>query len=218
MSPRTALHRPHSHSGAPRVRCPRCLSHPDACPCDVVAPLSLATRVLVYRHRKEVHKPTNTGRLVALCLANAELRTFGGQGETFDGRELDDRERITCVLFPSADALPLEALAADGRPLTLVVADADWRRANKFALREPGLAHLPRVRVPVGDRNTLRLRHHPNESFLSTFESVARALGVLEGDVVREQLEHVFRTFVERALRARGRLPALRGDDRAAES
>lgn len=166
--------------------------------------------MLVYRHAKEVHKPTNTGRLVALCLSNAELRTFGGRGEAFDARELDDPARAALLLFPSADARPIEEFAACGRPVTLVVPDADWRRAHKFALREPGLAHLPRVRVPGGERSARRLRHHPDEDYLSTIECVARALGVLHGDALRAELERAFDVFVERALRARGRSDAVR--------
>lgn len=168
--------------------------------------------MLVYRHRKEVHKPTNSGRLVGLCLVNSELRTFGGRDETFEARELDDPARGVCVLYPSEDARAIDDLARDGRPVTLVVADADWRRAHKLALREPALARLPRVRVPtdeVGDaRSALRLRRHPDARFLTTFECVARALGVLEGDDVRAKLERVHAAFVERTLRARGRRAA----------
>ena len=42
---------------------------------------------------------------------------------------------------------------------------------------------------------------------MATFEAMARALGVLEGDKVRVQLEDAFRIFTDRLLWARGRLP-----------
>ncbi len=210
MSPRAALRRQHSRSGAPRARCPRCLAHPTVCPCGLFEPLELATRVVVLRHRKEVHKPTNTGRLAALFLANAELRTFGGRDEPFDARGFDDPTRRVLLLYPTDDALAISRAQHDPRPVTLVVPDADWRRTHKLATREPALLALPRVRVPDGPPSAFRLRTHPDPRFLATFESIARALGVLEGAEVRAELEQVFRTFVERTLRARGRLGADR--------
>lgn len=174
------------------------------CPCDLLPPLELSTRVVVLRHRKEFYKPTNTGRLAALFLANAELRTFGGRDEPFDARGFDDPARRVVLLYPTDDALPISRARHDPRPVTLVVPDADWRRTHKLATREPALVALPRVRVADGPPSEFRLRTHPDPRFLATFESIARSLGVLEGDAVREQLEHVFRVFVERSLRSRG--------------
>jgi len=57
-------------------RCPRCLLHLRLCLCSIVAPIELATRVVVLRHRREFHKPTNTGRLVPIALGASEVRTF----------------------------------------------------------------------------------------------------------------------------------------------
>ena len=209
MSPRPFTRRTTTKSGTgPRVRCERCLLQPRLCVCGLVAPLALATRVIVFRHRKEVHKPTNTGRLASLWLRNAELRTFGGVDERFDGRELDDPERRALLLYPGPTARPIALDSSDARPVTLVVPDADWRRAQKLALREPGLARAEPVCVPVGPPSTFRLRKHPDARYLSTFEGIARALGVLEGDAVRAELELAFRIFVDRALYQRGQLAA----------
>jgi DTW domain-containing protein YfiP len=168
-----------------------------------VEPLELATRVLVYRHRVELHKPTNTGRLAALWLTNVEMRTFGGRHEPFDARELDDPARRVVVLFPSAGARPIEREARDSRPVTLVVPDADWRRAHKLAQREPALTTLPHACVPLDAPSAYRLRKHPDPRYLATFEGILRALGVLEGDAVRRRLEPAFAAFVERLLAAR---------------
>jgi DTW domain-containing protein YfiP len=152
-----------------------------------------------------VHKPTNTGRLAALWLMNVELRTFGGRGEPFDAHGLDDPARRVVVLFPSVHARPIERDARDARPVTLVVPDADWRRAQKLATREPALVALPQVCVPLDAPSAYRLRKHPDPRYLATFEGIARALGVLEGPGVRARLEPLFALFVERLMAARGR-------------
>lgn len=205
MGTRAALHHQRSRTGAPRARCARCVRHPSTCVCDLLVPIAVATRVVVFRHRKEVHKPTNTGRLAALALEGAELRTFGGRDEPFDDRGFDDPTRRTLLLFPSDDAPPLARDERDPRPVTLIVPDADWRRAHKLATREEALLRLPRARVPDGPPSAFRLRTHPDPRYLATFESIARALGVLEGADVRARLEQIFDAFVERALRSRGR-------------
>ena len=225
MSPRPFTRRTTTKSGnAPRARCPACFLQPRLCVCGLIAPLALATRVVVYRHRKEVHKPTNTGRLAVLCLANSELRTFGGRDEPFDARGLDDPEQRVLLLYPRADARVLgreqfgperDARAPrdgsderDARPVTLLVPDADWRRAQKLARGEPALERVAAVCLADGAPSEFRLRKHPDARYLSTFEGIARALGVLEGDAVRAELERVFRVFVDRALYQRGQLAA----------
>lgn len=206
MSPRGSLRR--KTSPARLERCARCCLHLRLCLCSLVRPIALATRVVVLRHRKELHKPTNTGRLVAVTLANGEVRPFGGRGVVLDASGLVAPERRTLLLYPSDDAAPLAPAADDARPVTLLVPDADWRRAHKLASHEPALAAVPRVRLPTGAPSAYRLRRHSDPRFLATFEAVARALGILEGAEVQEHLEHVFRMMVERTLWSRGRLAA----------
>ena len=180
--------------------------HLRLCLCAIVEPIELATRVVVLRHRRELNKPTNTGRLVSLALVHGEVRTFGGRGMEFDASNLVDRGRRALLLYPTDDSTLLVRDDADARPVTLIVPDADWRRAHKLASNEPRLAGMARVHLPSGAPSTYRLRRHSDPRFLATFEAVARALGILEGDAVQARLEHVFRLMVERQLWARGRL------------
>jgi DTW domain-containing protein YfiP len=190
-------------------RCPRCALHLRLCLCSIVEPIVLATRVVFLRHRRELHKPTNTGRLVAVALAHGEVRTFGDRDVAFDATGLVDPARRTVLLYPTADSTPLER-DASGLPVTLVVPDADWRRAHKLAAREPALEGIARVHLPDGPPSTYRLRRHSDPRFLATFEAVARALGILEGAEVQARLEHVFRLMVERTLWSRGQLATER--------
>jgi DTW domain-containing protein YfiP len=189
-------------------RCERCALHLRLCLCASLQPLLLATRVVVLRHRKERYKPTNTGRLVPLTLARGEIRVFGARDEALDTAGFSDPSRRALLLFPSPDSQLLARDESDPRPVTLIVPDSDWRRAQKLAMREQKLAHVPRVHLPSGPPSAYRLRRHPDPRFLATFEAVARALGILEGPEVQEQLEHVFRVMVERTLWSRGQIAA----------
>jgi len=182
--------------------------HLPSCLCAELEPLLLATRVVVLRHRKEVHKPTNTGRLVPLTLVQGEIRVFGARDEELDTAGFFDPGRRTLLLYPSPDAELLVRDESDARPVTLIVPDSDWRRAQKLATREEQLSDVPRVRLPGGPPSSYRLRRHPDPRYLATFEAVARALGILEGPEVQAQLEQVFWMMVERVLWSRGQFAA----------
>ena len=179
--------------------------HVAACLCDAIEPLHIATRVIVLRHRKEAHKTTNTGRLVPLTLIGSEVRVFGERHDVLDATSLVDPARNTVLLYPSADSRLLTCDDAVEKPVTLIVPDADWRRAFKLTSREPALVGLPRVHLPAGAPSRYRLRRHSDPRFLATFEAVARALGILESPAVEAHLERIFALMVERTLRSRGR-------------
>ncbi len=206
MSARESIRQKLDPSRVALARCGGCGLHLRLCLCAGVRKLELATRVVVLRHRKEVHKPTNTGRLVPLTLAAGEVRDFGGRNVVFDPTNLIEPKRRTVLLYPGADSRILAREPLDPRPITILVPDADWRRAHKFATREPALAGVERVHLPDGPPSRYRLRHHSDPRFVATFEAVARALGVLEGAEVQAELEHVFQVLVDRMLWSRGRL------------
>jgi len=187
-----------------RARCERCALHVADCMCAQVAPLALGTRVIVFAHRREVHKTTGTARLVALALANAEVRVVGLPEDRAHYGDLGAQPGRALVLFPSPQSVELTPAHAQRGPLTLIVPDGNWRQARKIATKEPELAALEHVRLPSGPPPLCRLRAHADPAALATFEAIARALGVLEGSAVRQQLERVLALKVERVLRSRG--------------
>jgi DTW domain-containing protein len=154
-----------------------------------------------------VRKSTNTGRLAALCLVNSEIVVRGDGARPVEPFAFDPETR-PLFLFPHPGARPLSREDGADRPVTLIVPDGTWRQASKVHKRVPGLAELPCVSLSNEGPSGYRLRRWPHEEGLSTLEAVARALGVLEGEAVRRELERVLRVAVERTLWARGRLDA----------
>ncbi len=158
------------------LRCSGCRLHGSLCVCELVPKLETRTRLVLYIHRFEERKPTNTGLLAASCLAGSDVR--------FRGRPEDDGEPFSCpegsralVLFPYEDATPLDQVVLDDRPVTLVVPDGNWRQASKVYKRVAGLRGLPCVSLPAGPRSSYRLRAEAHDSGLSTLEAIARAFG-----------------------------------------
>src|SRR6185437_2331474 len=64
-------------------RCLRCRMLGDLCICDLLPRprLELRTRLVLFIHRYEDRKPTNTGRLAAECLARSEVIVRGHESQ-----------------------------------------------------------------------------------------------------------------------------------------
>jgi DTW domain-containing protein len=188
-------------------RCSRCRLHPTLCICALLPRLHTRTRLCLIMHRFEDWKPTNTGKLAVEALANSELHIRGNARKPEDSLSFPDDVR-PLLLFPYGDAIALDALPPDPRPITLIVPDGNWRQAAKVRARVTGLAHVQAVRVPDGPPTRYQLRASPHMNALATLEAIARAYGVLEGPAVQQALEGVFLAMVQRTLWSRGLLAA----------
>lgn len=220
------------------ARCATCHMHRALCLCDETAAVSTAllssssssslsssssssssssavtSRLLLLLHEDEAHKPTNSGALAARCLPHSTiaigptqqpvLPTSSSSSPSASGSTLP-----ALMLFPSDDARVLTA--ADG-PCLLVVPDGTWRQARKLRARTPGLSTLPCVTLPGAADGALpttyRLRTEGRSDGLATFEAIARAFAILEGQergpIVEAALLDVFRKMVDRTLWLRG--------------
>jgi DTW domain-containing protein YfiP len=180
--------------------------HGSLCLCAEIPRLSTVTRLLLVIHRFEDRKPTNTGRLAALCLENSEI-VVRGDAANREPPIVIPADTEPVVLFPYPGARPLEDFRGSARPVTLVVPDGNWRQASKVQKRVPGLRDLPCAVLPPGPPSVYRLRSEAHAHGMATLEAIARALEILEGrSDVRVELERVFAIAVERTLWSRGRL------------
>jgi DTW domain-containing protein YfiP len=160
-------------------------------------------------HWAESHRSSNTGRLVRVALADAEVALRGSPriGPATICVRADEAPAV--VLYPSDDAIPIAEWARrHGAPRTLVVPDGTWTQARKCVYREPALARLPAVTVGTGDEVAqYRLRRPPRLGRFGTAEAIALALAALD-DPGAGPLLSAFETFVERSLKHRGRRTA----------
>lgn len=186
------------------ARCRLCRMHELLCVCELIPRLETRTRVVLVIHKKEERKPTNSGLLAARCLPNSEVVVRGliGQPEPrFDGAG-----RKLLLLFPHEQAIPIGDFAQS--PVTLIVPDGTWRQAAKVSQRLPGLGDATWVTLPPDAPTVYRLRAELHAGRLATLEAIARALGILDGAHIRQELERIFRVMVDRTLWMRGALRA----------
>lgn len=187
--------------------CEVCKLQVALCLCALVPRLETRTRVTVLVHHREARKPSNTGQLAARCLARGAVERVGQAGRLIAPPALGDEQPL--LLFPAADAEPLEAYAASARPIALFVPDGSWPQARAMRRRGPALASMPCVRLPATGPSEYRLREEPWPGGLATLEAIARALRVLEGaqgPALEAALLQIFRVMVERTLWFRGLL------------
>lgn len=176
------------------------------CFCDQIPTLSLATRVIVVAYKREIHAPSNTGRLATLALSNSVLLARGDQYQPYRLTEYLLPGSPSLVLFPSEEAEPLSEARLDQmtRPFNLVVPDGNWRQTAKMIRRDSDMAQLPRVTLPMGNPSAYRIRTERKQEGLATIEAIARALGIIEGTEVQVALENLLAVKVSRTLASRG--------------
>ncbi|MDB4968907.1 MAG: hypothetical protein JWN44_4596, partial [Myxococcales bacterium] len=166
------------------------------------------THLTLIMHRAEERKPTNTGRLAALCLPNSDVIRRGADRE--EPPLVFGADTQPLLVFPDDDATPLSQWAKLDRPVTLVVPDGTWRQAAKVRKRVAGLSDVPCVSLPEGNASRYRLRSESRAGGLATMEAIARAFGILEGAQVERALLELFYTMVDRTLWIRGQLDEAR--------
>ena len=191
-------------------RCAGCEIRKPLCFCALIPQISLQTRVVILMHTCEEVLTTNTARLAAKALTNCEIRIHGRQGERMATHDLVEKDQATLLLFPSPFAIELtpDFVSTIGRPIKLIVPDANWRQTSKFVRHEPALAGIRHVKLAHGPPSEYLLRTQRDPQHVCTLEAIARAIGALESPDSQSRLETLLRILVERTLWSRGKIRA----------
>ncbi len=186
--------------------CSECFLNRSLCLCHLIPKLTLATRLCLVVHTKELKRTTNTGRLAVKALTNSEMLIRGLDHETLDLSNLLTPDYRTLLFYPSEEAAELtkEFINQDSRPIQLIVPDGNWRQASKVHYRHHELKNIPRVKIGEAPPETHYLRLESKAEGMATLQAIAKALGVIEGPEIEEQLLRLYRAKLERTLIGRG--------------
>ena len=187
-------------------RCPRCRIHRELCFCAFILPFKIQSTVSLIVHVRELKLPSNTANFVREMLPdNTHFDVRGRINEPLDLAPIIQRSGRPLFLYPTESALVLDdafKIRYPG-PYNLIVPDGNWTQARKVYQRETLLADVPAVKLPEGITGEYQLRKAPRPSYVSTYEAIAHALGVLEGPQARDQLLALFRVFVKSVMHSR---------------
>lgn len=180
-----------------------------ACICTEAPRLALGTRVIVVAHAAEWARSSNTGHLVRLGLTNATVLLHGRRGARIEPEQLVAPGATPVVLYPrrGGEALTPELAASMARPITLIVPDGNWNQTHHMMRRLLGVIGARIVSLDDACRDINRSRHNTDATRRSTFEAIARAVGILEGTPYEERLIELYRLMLTgKDGRPRGRL------------
>lgn len=183
-------------------RCDACRLPLEDCFCASLRPLETRTRVVLFLHRSEAHRPSNTGQLAASLLSNSEVVLHGAPGEV----HIPAIEADALVLHPEGRNLE----AAD-RGRTLLIADGTWSQVRHMRQRVAVLRDAEAVRVPTPSDRRKLLRKARCSGHLSTCEAIARALGIVESREVERVLLNNLDMMLNRGFKRRGLHHMVRG-------
>lgn len=186
--------------------CEICFLHRTLCICSAIPSLNLKTRVVLIIHSKELKRTTNTGRLALHALENSKMVVRGLDHEALNLSPLLEESFDSYLLYPSEDAVEMTSVLhrKNPKPIQLLVPDGNWRQASKVSIRHPELKNILRVKISKTNFDTEHLRKEHMAHGYSTLEAIAEALGIIEGDEVRTQLNLLYRAKLEATLKGRG--------------
>lgn len=180
--------------------------HRDRCLCEFIPVIETKTRVTLVIHAKELKRTTNTGILATRALTNSQVLIRGVKDESLELTELLNPVYRPVLFFPTEDAIEFtqEFMKQSDLPIHLIVPDGNWRQASKVHHRHAELSGIPRVMIKLPNTDLHHLRKETTAEGMATLQAIAHALGVIEGDKVKEQLLRLYQLKLERTLEGRG--------------
>lgn len=177
--------------------------------CGLAPRVATRTPLVLVVHVHDYGRQSNTVRLLTLAARGVAVVRHGDQHHPADPAAHVPAGTTPLVLFPAPHAEPLTPafVAALPAPPALVVPDGNWRQAGRMVKRLPLLDAARKVVLPTRAYEGTALRRNRPGHRMSTYEAVAQALGILEGEAVAGPLLDFYRRATDRVLHLRGRLP-----------
>jgi DTW domain-containing protein YfiP len=163
---------------------------------------------VVIAHVSDLPRTSSTVRLLGLAIRGVAVLPHGMFPAPADPAACLPPGTTPVVLFPGHGARPLtpELVAGLPSPPAVIVPDGNWRQANRMVKRIPLLAGAAKVALPERAFSGMAVRRNQERHHMSTYEAVAQALGILEGEAVSAPLMDFYRRATDRMLLVRGKL------------
>ncbi|XP_014204053.1 DTW domain-containing protein 2 [Copidosoma floridanum] len=172
-----------------RDKCLQCRRPAGVCWCPGLptTPLKCSSRIVVLQHPAEVKRCLRTAPMLTLALEAGKCITY--RGKKFPSAKHEGLMEIlndpdTLLLYPSPNAVPLNEftpVGTDGqKPYNLVLLDGTWPQAKAMYTASPALSKLKSCKLVNVSTSEYVIRTQPTEGCLSTLESGALALSILE--------------------------------------
>lgn len=200
--------------GANTKRCPTCLMAEFACYCDQRRPMQSNIEITLLYHYTEIHKPTNSGRLIADLFPEQTQAYIWSRKAPEDEllRRLEQYSDSSVILFPKTEKRTqtqqhLEQLPTTNKqnPLHIIILDATWRLASKMLHQSHWLNDIPTFAISDDTQRSFKVRHATHDNQFATAEVMAMLLSQAEQPQHSDALAKYYQIFNHHSLWSRKR-------------
>lgn len=213
---RQNANRPYVARGSNAIRCPSCLMASFACFCDHRTIIEAPFEFILLFHRDEIHKPTNSGRLIADLFPN-DTHAFIWDRKSPETALLDlleEKKGHCSILFPDTATAqeqnrqtrttPLNK-TPDNKKHTFIVLDGTWKQASKMFHQSDWLKAIPHLEISSEAQRAFLVRHSTHDMQFGTAEVVALLMDSLGHKKSAEALLTYNQIFNQHCLASRKR-------------
>lgn len=172
-----------------RPHCNRCRRPTNVCWCSSLGSKRINTKckVVVFQHPHEEKRCLRTAPILQAALPQGNYLEV--KGKRFNSSRFPDMCGILCdpnsiLMYPGEDASDVESLPPVGElnqpPYNLIIIDGTWQQAKSMYHNSPQLQKLRQVCLSGKYVSEYVIRTQPTNDALSTVESAAIALAILE--------------------------------------
>ncbi|XP_005185931.2 tRNA-uridine aminocarboxypropyltransferase 2 [Musca domestica] len=174
-----------------RTKCESCKRPKVVCWCSSLPnpPLDIDSTIVILQHPAEEKRTLRTALMLQLGLKPGKCVVY--KGKKFptpkNQTELEPilKSENSLLLYPSKTSVPLESIRQQAEqsgegPFTLVLIDGTWPQAKAMYASSPLLHTMRQVKLIAVGTSDYIIRTQPTEGCLSTLETAAQSLAVLE--------------------------------------
>lgn len=205
--------KPFQAKGKSVIRCHDCQMAEYACICQWRPVLASQVDFALLVHRKELFKPTNTGRLIADVFPHTPVFLWSRLNAPAGLDELlKDPARECYIVFPANESeavgrkivRSLPATASGPKKITLILLDGSWKQCSRMIALSRWLDGVPCLKLPDAFVKSYLMRDSGRDDRFSTAEAAISCL-LLAGENRPAQIfQHYFSLFNQHYVATRG--------------
>jgi DTW domain-containing protein YfiP len=187
-----------------------------ACFCHLRNSGSSSVEFILLFHRDEIHKPTNSGRLIAdLFPDDTKAYLWSRTNPPKDLIEYIESKPESCtVLFPNTETAKAQNRMMRATPPnthkqsskhTFIILDGTWKQASKMFHQSEWLKPIPHFEINSDAQRSFLVRHSSHQMQFATAEVSAMLLDVLGHTEQSQQLLRYYQIFNKQCLVSRKR-------------